>query len=239
MIQIKPKKLRAQGKKSPIKQRIDSVFVSSGFDELPFVRSGKKKPVSRAVIDPLYGLSAQANRKGSRSFLGQRAERMVARLKKDGVIVYSESSTTALRQMIRDGIRVKRFRINFPYPYFYDPAGEKRLPKTHYLRDFIKTAREVLEPNGKVYIRSEEPLFLNELRELARKEGWKTKPVYRYPKTTPVTYHGSEIAPHLAINRQNGGVSIPGKSLIVYELVLTNGLKRAIPSKVKRKRLTS
>lgn len=220
-----------------------TVFVGSGLDPLPFQRRREKKnkkitPAKRAVIDPFYAIPKE--RAASNSLLNQRIHGIIEQFKRQEIIVFSKDVVEAFDQMARDKITVGRFRLNFPYPYQYE--GVHRMPSDHYLRQFVDGARKVLVPNGKVYIRSENEPMLEEIRGMAARQGWKVSAIHTYSNQappgkpsnhkTPLEYHQSNLIQGLLATMPRAELE---KVFVVHELILTNGLKQAIPTKSERR----
>lgn len=148
------------------------------------------------------------------TYAGKRRKANAAALRKLGVIVESTKIIPAMEKMIAQEVRVKHFNIDMPNPR----GGIKK----YGFNRFFNLAKEILFPNGKVYIRSNDTSYLMQIAAEARKAGFAIRPLKKDSGTNRTRWTADANA-HL--NQK------------VFILECTFRLKTAMPNKKDRKNI--
>ncbi len=134
-----------------------------------------------------------------------------------------------LDEIIRKGWRTRHLNMDMPYPWH--PLTYGAGSRIAFL-DALERIPRVLLPNGKFYIASESQSTLHEMMQLAEKKGFSV----RETKPIPALPLGSQEKIHDSIYRT--GTMNAFRNKPIYRMEITYNLKKAIPLKEMRKKLS-
>jgi len=159
---------------------IQTVSIGEGLG--PYIETQAKKFPNRkyVAVDPAY--------KGVRTLHRDYAKR----LEDLGAGVRAKEAVPAVEQLIREGYKVRHFNVDMPNMPLRGEERQYAIEKFGFDR-FLRKAKKVLLPNGKVYFTSEVPEYLEAIAELAREAGYKTRALGRQQNLQKSSFIGRTI----------------------------------------------
>ena len=144
-------------------------------------------------------------------------------LKGKGVVVRSRGISKMIDEMLERGFRTRHINIDMPVENVAMYSFRKLFAKAH----------EVLLPNGKIYISSPTKEFLVKLEELAQANGLSTQ--WRKPFTKESARTESMQNMMKMDEKLKAEIGFEDE---IYRLEITYGLKKAVPDKNERRKVS-
>lgn len=179
-----------------------------------------------AVVDVAY--SRRKNRLADDKYreMAEHFRERAIQLHEKGVTIYPGDSLRFLKKMSQEGWRTKSIIIDMPHPNMFAnplPLREKFGPFQHFIQTVFHFAPRVLFPNGKIYITTERPEFVDAMRAATQEEG------LSFRTRRPL----SEAA---AMWKTETTQAMMKRGATIFLVEITYPLKKAFPAKAERKR---